>query len=386
VWALAVALIVGVTTSVIAVVALSSASERIRELRQVEALRKKMCSPDLDRKAREPAPKPEPPPESGQGEEGGPVYKRFEGGQAIEALVDADVQNMLEPDLEKQWIALGAAVQDRKVTVVNLWATYCKPCKEEFREFKQLFGDAGWGDRVRFVPVLAGDPVSVGNALSYRDQMPPVLDFYLRDDPPRQIAKALEAVPALEFQDTLPVTLIFDCQKRLVAAHYQAVTDETFAKFKAHIDALVTDLDSERCVPPNSCGNGRCEPGRRESIVTCPQDCNALKGDGKCSLAAGETRKNSPKDCCPPDDDSPECSCGNGRCDKWETCRSCREDCGCGSGARCVGDGACCGDGKCDKGRGEDCANCPKECRCAPGEECQKGKCVSSGNALDEFK
>ena len=64
-----------------------------------------------------------------------------------------------------------------------------------------------------------------------------------------------------------------------------------------------------------SCGNGRCEP---------PEDCRSCERDcGSC--------------------------CGNGRCEPPEDCRSCERDCG-----------RCCGNGRCEPPEDEN--SCPRDC------------------------
>jgi len=111
----------------------------------------------------------------------------------------------------------------------------------------------------------------------------------------------------------------------------------------------------------NSCGNGKCDNG--ESCKSCPKDCGKCCGNGKCDN--GENCSTCPKDCgkCP--------YCGDKKCGNGENCSSCPEDCGscCGNG-KCAGEedcascpadcGACCPNGACD--HGEDCASCPADC------------------------
>jgi len=76
-------------------------------------------------------------------------------------------------------------------------------------------------------------------------------------------------------------------------------------------------------------------------------------GDGKCD-APWETDGNCAADCA----SAVEPTCGDGSCDKGETCWQCPSDCG-----SCVADGKSgpkCGDGSCDDD--ETCASCPSDC------------------------
>jgi hypothetical protein len=79
------------------------------------------------------------------------------------------------------------------------------------------------------------------------------------------------------------------------------------------------------------CGNGRCQ--RDETCSSCPADC------GPCESCPGECIA----------------CCGNGTCDHQETCSSCPTDCG-----ACV----VCGDGTCSDG--ETCSSCPVDCPICP--------------------
>jgi hypothetical protein len=65
-----------------------------------------------------------------------------------------------------------------------------------------------------------------------------------------------------------------------------------------------------------TCGDGRCQPP--DDCRSCPQDCGDCCGDGRCAP---------PEDCrsCPSDCGS---CCGDGRCAPPEDCRSCDRDCG----------------------------------------------------------
>lgn len=55
----------------------------------------------------------------------------------------------------------------------------------------------------------------------------------------------------------------------------------------------------ETCLPPMTCGDGRCNPRERVSVGACPADCPATCGDGTCAAAAMETHLTCPTDCEP---------------------------------------------------------------------------------------
>ena len=56
--------------------------------------------------------------------------------------------------------------------------------------------------------------------------------------------------------------------------------------------------------------------------------------------------------------------CGDGKCEKGETCAKCAKDCG-----------SCCGNGKCDNG--ETCGSCNKDCKCPPGGKLTGATCAA---------
>lgn len=136
-------------------------------------------------------------------------------------------------------------------------------------------------------------------------------------------------------------------------------SDFGFASGTLACKADCSGFDTSGCVKPPSCGDGTCDSS--ESCSSCPSDCGSCCGNGTLdpgeacdgtdlagatcaslgfasgTLACGST--------CAAYDMSgcvPYPSCGDGTCDKGETCTSCPADCG-----------ACCGNGKVDPG--EDC-------------------------------
>jgi len=106
------------------------------------------------------------------------------------------------------------------------------------------------------------------------------------------------------------------------------------------------------------CGDGECQLGDGESASTCPQDCEAVCGDGACTGA--ETHAACARDC--------PVACGDGSCDGAETYQNCPDDCP----APPV-----CGDGVCDPG--ESTANCAADC--PPSAVCGNGVCEAGENA-----
>ncbi len=90
--------------------------------------------------------------------------------------------------------------------VVNLWATWCAPCRAEIPEFEEVHREVG--DEVRFVGVNVGEDIP--RAAAFIDEIGATYDQYLDDDG--------DAVIALE-TSAMPVTLIIDRDERITLRH-----------------------------------------------------------------------------------------------------------------------------------------------------------------------
>lgn len=90
--------------------------------------------------------------------------------------------------------------------VVNLWATWCAPCRREMPEFEEVHHERG--DEVRFIGVNIGDRED--SALAFLDEVGVTFENYLDFD------GALNA----ELQTvTLPVTVVTDTEGRISVVH-----------------------------------------------------------------------------------------------------------------------------------------------------------------------
>jgi cytochrome c biogenesis protein CcmG/thiol:disulfide interchange protein DsbE len=82
--------------------------------------------------------------------------------------------------------------------VVNKWASWCGPCREEFPHFQRL--SARFGKRVAFIGIDARDSTSA--ARTFLDEFP--LPYPSYSDPDEDISRLLEATagfPATAFYD-----------------------------------------------------------------------------------------------------------------------------------------------------------------------------------------
>jgi len=174
------------------------------------------------------------------------------------------------------------------VTVVNLWATWCEPCKRELPGFRDMFAVAGWEDEVRFVPILLDTKDPVWAFHNYSASMPKDAPF-LVDPLQSAVVAALRGPELLQNDSGLPVTAVFDCRRQIRLLHVSELRAADFETLKTLLQQLRGELGTEFCkerrrvrrpaiiTPPAKaatarCGNLRCEAG--ESAKNC---CDCLE-------------------------------------------------------------------------------------------------------------
>lgn len=176
------------------------------------------------------------------------------------------------------------------VTVINLWASYCEPCKREFPALRQL--QTTWGREVRYVSIQLGKE-DAGALLA---EMPvPTFDLHDVGAGAGTFREKLAALGLAEKNAPIPITLVLDCKHQLRWLRARELTED-IAQFSGFVEELRKELKSDYCAPPASAGGG--------STGVSPE---------------------------PP----PEPRCGDRRCDDGED--SCCLDCG------CKDEGAVCG-------------------------------------------
>jgi len=103
-----------------------------------------------------------------------------------------------------------------KVLVLNFWATWCAPCREEMPAFSRL--QAAWAARnVQFVGLSSEDPPKVA---AFARSLGVTYTLWVGGDEVEQLSRRLGNVTG-----ALPHTLVLDRSGRVVAAKVGAYTE-----------------------------------------------------------------------------------------------------------------------------------------------------------------
>lgn len=211
-------------------------------------------------------------------------------GRRAHALLRTRVEHF--HDGKTELTELDQVIAHQAVTVVNLWATWCGPCKSELPGFRELFTrNPAWASDTRFVALMVDDPVPGSSAhRRFNADMPPLHAFVVDRDLGDGVRGALEAIDLLPPDTPLPVTLVFDCRRRIRWYRLGALDVPLFTTLGAEIDTLRAELGTDACKPPQrsarpatthdaTCDrDGECEPEFGEDCNRCPRDCPCPAG------------------------------------------------------------------------------------------------------------
>lgn len=129
-------------------------------------------------------------------------------GEPIVPSIDADAGERL-PDVEIVALADDAPANLADIAgpaVVNLWATWCAPCRREIPDFEAVH--RARGDEVRFVGINIGEDAD--DAIEFLDDVGATYDQYL--DSAGFVVTELRT-------STMPVTLVLDADGAISTKH-----------------------------------------------------------------------------------------------------------------------------------------------------------------------
>lgn len=116
------------------------------------------------------------------------------------------------PDLDLPTVDAAGSIDLGSLTgpaVVNLWATYCAPCRREIPDFETVHREVA--DSVRFIGVNIGDtPEQIAEYLASLDD--PAVTY-------EQVVDLMADVPDALGTITLPVTVFVDASGDIVEIH-----------------------------------------------------------------------------------------------------------------------------------------------------------------------
>jgi len=184
------------------------------------------------------------------------------------------------PDGSAAFTALRGVLPPRGVTVINVWATYCGPCKREFPGFREL--QKGWGNNVRFVPIqLVGGKAEELQAIM--PEAPDRLVDYMPGGGAVQIE--LEKLGEIPRDASIPITMLLDCRQELRWVQQGEVTD--MQAFDRAVQTLREELRTPRCavkaqavVPPTPPAPANACKNKCKEHQTCTQ--RPLDGTYQC--------------------------------------------------------------------------------------------------------
>jgi len=213
------------------------------------------------------------------------------GGGLGRLILNTRVDQLDVDTLTTREVRLADILPKRTVTVVNLFATWCSPCKEEFPDFQTLFRhgreELKWGQNVRFATVLINDD-TIKLRKAYRDfeSLMPRVDRFLGARQHHGLSERLRE-RALLADGVVPATFVLDCRRRVRWNKRGALSAADFDELREVVSQLEADLSSQKLCPPRPrpqpmrtkpalapCNyNGICEPKRGESTFNCTRDC-----------------------------------------------------------------------------------------------------------------
>lgn len=245
----------------------------------------------------------------------------------------AEVERIVPPEALEH-LQLRAMLRSDNVAIVNLWATWCAPCKKELPEFKALFtaNAATWGEVVRFVPVLVEDSKdAVWVFQHFAQEMPPTSTFLI-DQPVGGIKASLIAGGLLtpETESTLPVTMLLDCKQQVRWQRVGALNTASFVELREQVEVVRAEIGTKYCKPTR-----KRKVARIATTPESPRAAPPVAPPAAVEPTPPAVETHPPAAAPAASTQTLKASCGDGKCSpKLEDCNC--ADCTCKQGLVCT--------------------------------------------------
>ena len=134
--------------------------------------------------------------------------------------------NITIKDLDGNSVNIQNIDNDSNPIILNFWATWCKPCKNELNNIDDLYEEWKKETNVKIIIVSVDDSRSSAKVKPYINSMG--WTFEALSDPNRQLARQLNVV-------TVPHTFIINGEGKIVYEHKGYITgdeDELYEQLK----------------------------------------------------------------------------------------------------------------------------------------------------------
>jgi thiol-disulfide isomerase/thioredoxin len=136
-------------------------------------------------------------------------------------------------DLEGLKKLLGRDSKDTRPLLVNFWATWCDPCRDEFPDLVKIDGEYR-PKGINFIAISLDDPPDLKTAVpEFLRQMHATMPAYLLNVPDPE--PAINAVDK-EWGGALPATFLYDAQGKIAFKHFGRIDAR---ELRAAIEKLV---------------------------------------------------------------------------------------------------------------------------------------------------
>ncbi|HEY3175237.1 MAG TPA: TlpA disulfide reductase family protein [Candidatus Polarisedimenticolia bacterium] len=137
--------------------------------------------------------------------------------------------------IDRRGFAAMLASHKGRPVVVNMWATWCDPCREEFPDLVKLHRELG-GRGLRVI-AISMDMASAleGAVIPFLDAQGASFPAYIRDASAENDEDFINAVDK-EWSGSLPATFVYDREGRLVK---RIIGPTSFVQLKAAVTPLL---------------------------------------------------------------------------------------------------------------------------------------------------